>query len=264
MSVYILARFGSLVMTSVEGQGVCPICLEALVDQPTWQWCCGHTCHVGCVRRIACPVCRAPWCWEDETRFMRMHPSMAVRDQDPAGSSGDQPMVEMLPPQHLIPLCCPRVLAIDGEYVEAAADNRMRWFPTWSGNGTWEARWRCFGCGTEVGLEQLRCPEPRDREVCLFDGTRSLSCNLRTGVRRWVCILGGSHDDVPIVDERCGHSPAPAAEAPSPQTINDSDSDVTQANVGDEMDILADIAMRADVEEELDTLADIAARALDE
>ena len=68
----------------------------------------------------------------------------------------------------------------------------------------------------------------------------------------------------PFVDERCGGSLAAAAEASSPLLVTDSASDLTEPNVGDEMDILADIAMRADVEEDLDTLADIAERALED
>ena len=100
-------------------------------------------------------------------------------------------------PDHLIPLCCPRLALIDHQHPEHDASWRelpvrhMDWAPTLNQTTQqWQPEWVCLRCTNTITPDHpaMRHTEPAPH--CPTHGPRSLAIDLRQNERGWVCSRG--------------------------------------------------------------------------
>jgi hypothetical protein len=85
----------------------------------------------------------------------------------------------------VIPLCCPRLVSIDGGFVQDQGDRRMRFL---GGQNNW--RWTCMQCMRELHLEDL----PLMVDAC----TQHQMALVIDGEHQYYTCCALYHEDVPL------------------------------------------------------------------
>ena len=226
-----------------------------------------------------CPVCRAPFTDADEVAFLRLADSYGLEWQFPLIPSLRRIEAPQAP-DDFVPLCCPRMLVVDGGEMVESRDRRMRFQPPLS--------YICFGCGKTYTLPtaiETVIQEAREswggaaRSMCTghhVPRARGLVLDLTVGVWAWGCLFPGAEDDVPEISAWCpldrfvGH-PSQGSQADHPLAfleadVIDSDEEVVGADEGvvgaeEVIDVDLEVVEASDVADEMQILSEIAARA---
>ena len=165
----------------------CAICLQdidtaAVGPAVSFEWpTCRHPIHLQCAiqhvshqRRPACPTCRQPWTREgglamEQARSMHQVPWMVP--ETPYDTRTHH--VEAPPaPDHVIPLCCPRLVLIDHEHPEHDTSWRelparhMEWALTFNQTTQqWQPEWFASGATTHSHQKTAPCNTPNQHLI---------------------------------------------------------------------------------------------------
>ena len=188
------------------------ICLQdidtaAAGPDVSFEWpTCRHPIHLQCAiqhvshqGRPACPTCRQPWTREggvamEQARSMHQVPWMVP--ETPYDTRTHH--VEAPPaPDHVIPLCCPRLVLVDHEHPEHDTSWRelparhMEWAPTFDQTTQqWQPEWVCLRCNNTLTPEDRAMQHTEPAPHCPTHGPRRLAIDLRQNERGWVCSRG--------------------------------------------------------------------------
>ena len=208
----------------------CAICLHDIhtetrgPDVP-FEWpACRHVTHLQCAMqhvshqaRPTCPTCRQQWTQEgghamEAVRARHNVPWMVP--ETPRDTRTHQSEVPPAP-DHLIPLCCPRLALIDHQHPEHDASWRelpvrhMDWAPTLNQTTQqWQPEWVCLRCTNTITPDHpaMRHTEPAPH--CPTHGPRSLAIDLRQNERGWVCSRGYPPHILPCEPTQIPNAPA--------------------------------------------------------
>eukprot|EP00959_Pyramimonas_sp_CCMP1952_P280544 5864238-Pyramimonas_sp.AAC.1 len=253
----------------------CPICFGSIFS---WETCftysCGHIVHVLCLLprwdhtpRTACPYCRADWrVPTDDDRFREVAGPDA--DLPAAGDLSEDDSMSSSPrsgsaPDDAILLCCPRVVCIDGEFIQLE-DCRMNW----SEHVVQEVRHKEYVCHTchrsvsRSSVEQRMAMAVDEVWWCDIH-RRCYFSDLSSDDEGWVCMRGGDHDgDLPnYIEEHGIHMleirPDVQRQADHPIQVEDSDDE--QAIDPDSAELASQIAEIGSRAENMDDLLQLEA-----
>ena len=208
----------------------CAICLHDIhtetkgPDVP-FEWpACRHVTHLQCAMqhvshqaRPSCPTCRQQWAQEgghamEAVRARHNVPWMVP--ETPRDTRTHQSEVPPAP-DHLIPLCCPRLALIDHQHPEHDASWRelpvrhMDRAPTLNQTTQqWQPEWVCLRCTNTITPDHpaMRHTEPAPH--CPTHGPRSLAIDLRQNERGWVCSRGYPPHILPCEPTQIPNAPA--------------------------------------------------------
>ena len=97
-------------------------------------------------------------------------------------------------PQHVIAVCCPRMLCVDGSFIQCPSDRRMYFFPD-------VAEYHCLQCNRAVSTSDdsldYYLGGRDDPPYCPFHGYAVMEVDQMSGDRQWVCGQG-TVTEVPI------------------------------------------------------------------
>ena len=154
----------------------CSICQEPFLGFPQcekWFWPCGHGVHARCltVSQAAlrsvdgpCFTCRLDAYPGARSNFIETFPELIQEllaeiqshEAPPAEVPAEAPAHAMRIP-NVAALCCPRVLLVDGIFVEQINDRRMEYMGL-DGNGS--MHWTCLSCDGGMALNVLPTSDP--------------------------------------------------------------------------------------------------------
>ena len=212
----------------MQSSDECCICHDTVPKEEVfkvWAWGCGHKIHFVCLLNciantyrdivgpplpqpgVRCPVCRFDWLpMYDEILGSKMRIGQCSLTQFRVDEEVDMDdnLDDGSAPQHIIPLCCPRLLSVDGGFHECGYDRRMHWLgPSRTANCNWE----CLRCQSVVSDELQMydfCRWPlveghgRVGQQCPIHGTMALAIERLTGDRYWICVGIENPLDVPM------------------------------------------------------------------
>ena len=216
----------------------CPVCIcdvhaSGQGPETPFAWPnCQHRLHLGClahltanVHPLRCPACRADWPAQAAQAFVDACRANGVALPSPAPghdttSASHRETLAPHPPQHLLPLCCPRVYLADPARAESPEawrelpDRHMHWAPVHRRqDNAWTPEWTCLRCNTCVDGSHPLLQDIPDRPVCPAHGPRLLALEMREGSRGRVCARGSPPQMLPCAPARIA---LPAQERPSP------------------------------------------------
>ena len=118
--------------------------------------------------------------------------------------SSDLEMAVERPPDFLLPLCCPRILYVDGEFIEAEGDRDMLFLGLFHGVGQDDVRylWCCLTCNTQIIATENGITSPMQVsaedlhwvQVCPDHGLQTVVVDFKytPPTMSWCCIVAGT------------------------------------------------------------------------